>query len=146
MNVFDFIKNYCETHNIKNYALRSCVLTKEDFSKNQSFAPGIAFFYKEAVSGLITNVNQLSEPFLTVQTTSEFWDFSKICKIVDNGTIQHAESDFIFICDNTMNITCIEGSTALFDTIYNAQLFYYYLTVLPSSYNEQQIKVDINKY
>jgi hypothetical protein len=143
MNVFDFINNYAKAHNIKNYAIKSRVLTKDDFSQKFSFAPGIAFFYKEIASGIIQNIANLTESFFTVSTPTEFFDFTKIAKIEDNGSIQHAESDFIFVADNTMTINCVEGANALFSQIYSAQLYYFYLTVLPESDDSSKVNIDL---
>lgn len=133
MNLFEYIKNYSKVHGIKNYSLKSKVLTKADFANTHSFAPGIAFFYRLSVCGEIDDVNNINSKFLTINTPTEFFDMSKIVDIVDNVTLQHAESNFIFVSDNMLTLELSEGANCLFSKIFNAKLFYMYLTVLPES-------------
>lgn len=142
MNVCDFIANYCNTHNINNYALRSKVITLDEFAKHHSFAPSIAFFYKLEATGEIQNVTQFGNNFITVTTNTDFFDFAKIAKISDDGTIQHASSDFIFVADTMLKIDIKQGSNALFNKIYNAQLFYMCLTILSPTQKKNQIQID----
>ena len=55
----------------------------------------------------------------------------EIAKIKDYGTIQAAESDFVFVAENMLKIDLKTGANALFNQIYSAQLFYLYATPLP---------------
>lgn len=130
-NLIDYIKQYCANRNIKNYDLKSRVITLKDFSKNQTFAPGVAFFYKMQVTGEITNIANIQNPFLVIRTQTDAFEFEEIAKIKDYGTIQAAESDFVFVAENMLKIDLKTGSNALFNQVYSAQLFYLYATPLP---------------
>lgn len=130
-NLIDYIKQYCANRNIKNYDLKSRVITLKDFSKNQTFAPGVAFFYKMQVTGEITNIANIQNPFLVIRTQTDAFEFEEIAKIKDYGTIQAAESDFVFVAENMLKIDLKTGANALFNQIYSAQLFYLYATPLP---------------
>ena len=145
MNVFDYIKRYCKANGIKNYALKSRVLTKDDMATPQTFAPGIAFFYRLSCCGIIENVANLGETFLDVSTLTDFYDFSKIAEIKDFGTIQQATSDFIFSSDNMLYLKFHEGDNALFNSINSIQLFYMYLSKLEDSDSKQSIEVEIEQ-
>lgn len=131
LNVFDYIENYCKIHGIKAKSFKSSVLTKDKLSEPLTFAPGIAFFYKLRVTGEIQNIANFGKPFLTVDTQSDFWDFSKIGNVYDDGAIQHVESDFPFIADNMMTVKLVEGAAALFQRIDSVQMFYIYVSILP---------------
>ena len=144
MNIFDYIKQYCEAHGIAKYEAKSRVLTKDDFAKSQSFAPGIAFFYKLSACGEIENVSNIGLSFLELTTPTEFFDFSKIAELHDCGTIQRATSEFIFVSDNMLFLNLHEGDGALFKNIANIQLFYMYVTPLESG-QQQQIQIDVNQ-
>lgn len=139
LNIFDYIKNYCEVHNIKAKSLKSCVLTKDDITRPQTFAPGVAFFYKIRVTGEIQNIANLANGFLTVTTPTDFYDFAKIANVYDDGAIQHIESDFPFIADGTMTVTLDEGATALFQRIDTVQMFYIYLSILPTEEDNARV-------
>lgn len=141
LNVFDYIENYCKVHGIKAKSFKSSVLTKDKLSDKLTFAPGIAFFYKLRVTGEIQNIANIGKPFLTVDTQTDFWDFSKIGNIYDDGAIQHVESDFPFIAENMMQVTLAEGATALFQRIDSVQMFYIYVSILPSDANADNAKV-----
>lgn len=144
--IFEYIENYCKIHGIINKSVKSKVLTKKDFAKTQTFAPGIAFFYKLSIDGEIDNVDNINNAFLTINTPTEFYNFAEIADIVDNVTLQHAQSDFIFVCDNMLEINLSEGANALFSKIYNAKLFYMYVLPLPGNgVNSQNVKVDITQ-
>lgn len=131
LNVFDYIENYCKIHGIKAKSFKSSVLTKDKLSEPLTFAPGIAFFYKLRVTGEIQNIANFGKPFLTVDTQTDFWDFSKIGNVYDDGAIQHVESDFPFIADNMMTVKLVEGADALFQRIASVQMFYIYVSILP---------------
>lgn len=131
INIFDYIKNYCDSRNIENYSFKSSVITLDEFSKNFSFAPSIAFFYKLQAVGEINNTADFGKPFLQVSTPTDFFDFSKICSFEDMGNLQKAVSDFIFVADNTMQINISVGADSLFNTIKTAQLFYISVAELP---------------
>lgn len=133
MNLFDYISNYAAVHGIKNYSVKNSVLTLNDFAQQQTFAPGIAFFYKVCISGEIQDVADLSKPCMTVTTPTDFWDFGQIGIVRDDGVIQRLESDFIFVADGIMNINLPTGANALFSQVHNAQMFYCYLSILPDS-------------
>lgn len=130
MDVFDYIRNYCAVRGITKYDCRSKVLIKDDFNATQSFAPGIAFFYRLNVTGTIDNVAAIGSRLLEVTSGSDYYDFSKIINIRDFDTIQQANADFIFTADNMLTLDLKEGVNALFSQIYTAQLFYIYVTVL----------------
>lgn len=131
INVFDYIENYCKVHGITAKSFKSCVLTKDKLSARQTFAPGIAFFYRTRVTGTINNIADLDKDFLIVQTPTDIWDFAKIGDVHDDGVLQRVESDFIFIADNTMTINLSEGANCLFSQINTVQMFYIYVSILP---------------
>ena len=144
--IFEYIENYCKVHGIKSKSVKSKVLTKKDFATPLTFAPGIAFFYRLSIDGEIDNVENINNAFLTINTPTEFYNFAEIADIVDNVTIQHAQSDFIFVCDNMLTINLSEGANALFSKVYNAKLFYMYVTPLPDTDgNARNINVDITQ-
>lgn len=143
-DIFNYIKQYCKANGITNYALKSRVLTKDDFANAQSFAPGIAFFYRLSCSGVIENVANIGESFVEASTLNDFFDFSKIAEIKDFGAIQQATSDFIFTSENMLWLNLHEGDNALFNTIYNIQLFYIFLSPLDGVVeNKKSIDVEI---
>lgn len=131
LNVFDYIENYCKVHGIKAKSFKSCVLTKDKMSERQTFAPGIAFFYRTRVTGFINDIADLDKDFMIVKTPTDIWDFSKIGVVLDDGAVQRVESDFIFIADNTMQIDLKEGMNCLFSAINTVQMFYIYVSILP---------------
>ena len=134
-NVFDYIENYCKVHNIKTKSFKSCVLTKDKLSERQTFAPGIAFFYRTRVTGVIQDISDLDKDFMIVQTPTDIWDFAKIGDVHDDGVLQRVESDFIFIADNTMTVNLQEGLNCLFSQINTVQMFYIYVSILPDAPN-----------
>ena len=144
-NIFDYIKQYCESHGVGRWEAKSRVLTKDDFAKSHSFAPGIAFFYRLSACGQIENVNNIGLSFLECTTPTEFFDFSKIAELHDCGTIQKATSDFIFVSDNMLFLNLHEGDGALFSSIANIQLYYMYVTELQGGRQRQQIEIDVNQ-
>lgn len=139
LNVFDYIKNYCEVHGIKAASYKSCVLTKDKITEKQTFAPGIAFFYRLRVTGEVQNIANLTKPFLTVDTQTDFLDFAKIANVYDDGAVQHVESDFPFVCDGMMQVSVSEGANALFQRIDSIQMFYIYVSILP--YKEDDTRI-----
>lgn len=148
VNVLDYIDRYCKERKFGDYVIKSNVITKPDFGIIHRFAPSIAFFYRVEIDGIIQNVANLERNLLNVATATDHWDFSRICTITDNGTIQHATSDFIFVADNMMNIELLEGDNAVFQTVYGARMFY--ISVFPETAekrvnDKQQIQVDINE-
>jgi len=147
MNVFDYIENWCKNRGYNNYYFKNKVITKEMFSNNFTFAPGIAFFYRVVACGQILNLSDFSNHFLTVQTPQDYFDFSKICTFADYGTMQRATADFIFPCTNTMKIQYSEGAGALFNTVQTAQLFYMYVIPVKDkkSDNNNSLEIDIIK-
>ena len=88
LNIFDYIENYCRVHNIKAKSFKSSVLTKDKLSEKLTFAPGIAFFYKLRVTGEIQNIANFGKPFMTVDTQTDYWDFSKLGNVYDDGALQ----------------------------------------------------------
>lgn len=148
-NLFDYIKQYCKNRNIENYDVKSRVLTLKDFDNPQTFSPGIAFFYKMQVNGEIQNVANLQNPFCIIQTPTEIFNFSDIATVKDFGTMQTAESDFVFVADNMLNVDLQTGANALFANVYSAQLMYLYATPLPyfkggKNNKKNVLQVDIN--
>lgn len=145
MNVFDYISNYCASKGIAKYEFKSKVITKEIFTNNFTFAPGIAFFYRLVASGQILNLADFNKPFLVVKTPQDYFDFAKICSYADNGNIQRAEADFIFAVNTTMKIEFSEGVNALFNQLQSAQLFYIYvMPVKDATKTDTVMKIDIN--
>ena len=148
-NLIDYIKQYCANRNIKNYDLKSRVIKLKDFSKNQTFAPGVAFFYKMQVTGEITNIANIQNPFLVIKTQTDAFKLEEIAKIKDYGTIQAAESDFVFVAENMLKIDLKIGANALFNQVYSAQLFYLYATPQPfnvgSGSNEKVFQVNVKQ-
>lgn len=146
-NLFDYIKLYCQNRNIKNYDVKSRVLTLKDFANTQTFAPGFAFFYKMQVSGEINNIANLQNPFMLIQTPTEIFNFAEIATVKDFGSIQTAESEFVFVADNMLTVDLRTGSNFLFQNICSAQLMYLYATPLPYNSNKDShnvLQVDIN--
>lgn len=137
LNVFDYIENYCKVHGITAKSFKSNVLTKNDIDADLTFAPGIAFFYRVRAVGEIHNIANLDKPFMIVDTPTDLWDFAKIASIADDGALQRAESDFIFVADNTMRIHLSEGADCLFDKINTLQMFYIYVSILPDDAKAQ---------
>lgn len=135
MEVFEYIKQYCANRGITRYDVRSKVLTKKDFALPHTFAPGIAFFYRFCATGTINNIADITERVLDISTSNEFFDMSQIVNIKDFMTVQQANADFIFVSENMLKTDLKEGANALFNTIYSAQLFYYYVTILESAAN-----------
>lgn len=131
LNVFDYIRNYCEVHKYNNVSYKSCVLTKDGWQTEMSFAPGVAFFFKVRAAGEIHDIADLSKPFLTVETPTDIWDFAHIGNVHDDGAVQRFESDFVFVCDGMMKNTLSEGASALFARIDTLQMFYIYVSILP---------------
>lgn len=130
MDVLGYIRQYCENRGIIRYDVKAKVLTKEDFARSHTFAPGVAFFYRFVATGTIDNIADINNRVLDVTSGNEFYDYSKIVNIKDFDTVQQATADFIFNADNMLQLDLKEGANALFSTIYTAQFFYYYVTVL----------------
>lgn len=143
LNVFDYIENYCKVHGIKTKSFKSCVLTKDNLSAQQTFAPGIAFFYRTRVTGSINNIADLSKYFMIVKTPTDIWDFGKIGDVHDDGALQRVESDFIFVADNTMTVDLQEGANCLFANINTVQMFYIYVSILPDAPEDKARVYDI---
>lgn len=131
INVFDYIKAYCKERGITDYVTKSCVITKPEFAITHRFAPSIAFFYRVEIDGEIQSVTDLSQNMLNVDTPTNHWDFAQICTIEDNGTIQHAYSDFVFVAENMMTMNLLEGANAVFSKVYSAKMFY--INVFPNT-------------
>lgn len=148
--ITDYIAQYAKAHNIRFYNLKSKVLTKEDFVNTLTFAPEIAFFYRLKATGIINNINNISEAFVSAGTNSEYYDFGKLVTIKDYNSVQVAESDFIFVSDNMLKLQLHEGSNALFNQILTLQLQYFVLTKLSGSevketQKQDKVIIDINK-
>ena len=131
INVIDYIENYCKVHKIRTKSFKSCVLTKDKLSDVQTFAPGIAFFYKTRVVGVIQDIADLDKDFMIVQTPTDIWDFAQIGEVHDDGAVQRVESDFIYTADNTMTVDLKEGANCLFSQVNTVQMFYIYVSILP---------------
>lgn len=140
MNVYDYIKNYAKTHGIENYTLKSKYATKADVGNVMQFSGGVAFFYRVFAEGEITDINQLQKKFLEVNTPTDFWDLSPVMEVVDYGSLQKVETNFIFTADNTLKFNLFEGTaTSMFQSVKNFCALYVYLSPLPST-NEQNGK------
>lgn len=128
MNVYDYIKNYAATHGIKDYTLKCKYVSKADVANVLQFSGGVAFFYRVFAEGEITDKNQLQKKFLQVDTPTDFWDLSPVAEVVDFGTLQKVETDFIFTADNTLKFNLFEGTTdAMFASVINFCALYMYM-------------------
>lgn len=131
MNVFDYIKNYADTHGIRNYTLKSKYCTKADTANVLQFSGGVAFFYRVFAEGEIVDQAHLQKKFLEVDTPTDFWDLSPVSEVVDFGTLQKVETNFIFTADNTLKFNLFEGTTdAMFNAVTNFCALYIYLAPL----------------
>lgn len=131
MNVFDYIRNYAAFHGIKGYSLKSKYVTKADLGKTLQFSGGVAFFYRVLAEGEIANRDQLTKKFLEIDTPTDFWDLSPVVEVVDFGTLQKVQTDFIFSADNTLDFNLFEGTQdAMFDNIINFCALYMYMSPL----------------
>lgn len=126
LNIIDYIKNYCEVHNIENYAIRNNVLTIDDINKDFTFSPNLAFFYKFSATGIIENVTDLQKEFFRIETPTDNFDFAKLINVKDFNSVQTVESDFVFTVNNTMKLN-YNLTNNIFKNLYNFQL--YYITV-----------------
>lgn len=153
MNVFDYIQAYADAHGISDYSVKSKILTLDDFATVQTFAPGVAFVHKIAVTGEINTVDDLNKQFLTAATNSDYYDFGKIGVISDFGSMQKNESDFVFDCDNRLTLDLKSGANAMFAKIFSAQLHYIYMlptrkstqTTTTTSTGSEPVEVFIKK-
>lgn len=128
MNVYDYIKNYAITHGIEDYTLKCKYVSKADVANVLQFSGGVAFFYRVFAEGEITDKNQLQKKFLEVDTPTDFWDLSPVAEVVDFGTLQKVETDFIFTADNTLKFNLFEGTTdAMFANVINFCALYMYM-------------------
>ena len=128
MNVFDYIKNYAATHGIKDYTLKCKYVSKADVANVLQFSGGVAFFYRVFAEGEITDKNQLQKKFLEVDTPTDFWDLSPVAEVVDFGTLQKVETDFIFTADNTLKFNLFEATAdAMFANVINFCALYMYM-------------------
>ena len=96
MNVYDYIKNYAAFHGIKEYNLKCRYVTKAQAAETLQFSGGVAFFYRIIAEGEIADRSQLTRKFLEVDTPTDFWDLSPVVEVVDFGTLQKVQTDFIF--------------------------------------------------
>lgn len=134
MNVYDYIKNYCDFHGIEKFTVKDKFVTKSQISETLQFSGGIAFFYRVIAEGEITDVANLQKKFLEIDTPTDFWDLSPVVEIVDFGTIQKVSSNFIFSAANTLDFKLFEGTAdAMFATINNFCAQYIYVTPLPAT-------------
>lgn len=134
-NVFDYIKQYADNHDIKNYFLKSKAIDKAHAAGRVQFSGGVAFFYKIFAEGDIAQVSDLSKKFLQVETPTDFWDLSPVVEVTDYNTLQKVSTDIILIADNTINFNLYEGTAdSMFQTIYNFCAQYIYL--LPLGQNQ----------
>lgn len=129
MDVLDYIKNYADTHGISNYKLKCKYVTKAELANVLQLSGGVAFFYRIFAEGEITDKNQLQKKFLEADTPTDFWDLSPVVEVVDFGTLQKVETDFIFTADNTLKFNLFEGTAnAMFSSIINFCALYMYMT------------------
>lgn len=145
MNVFDYIKNYADAHGIKQYNLKSNIITLNNIAKPLLASGAVLFFYKITAQGEIRNVADLQKKFLEVSAADNWWDLSGAVQVQDFNTVQSVQTDFIFCVDNTANFKLYEGTPdAMFATIYN--LCAYYITLIPVSdaeINDNKIKLQL---
>lgn len=119
------IENWAQNHGIKAYTLRHETLTKEQFASRLVCTPGCAFFYKFEADGEINHTADLSLPLFQIKTHDDYLDLGVMVMRNDNGTIQKAESNFCFVCDNEAKFTLHEGDLqSQFASIFNACLHY----------------------
>lgn len=127
-NVFDYIKQYAQNHDIKNYFLKSKAIDKAHAATRVQFSGGVAFFYKIFAEGDIAQVADLSKKFLQVETPTDFWDLSAVVEVTDFNTLQKVSTDIILAADNTIKFNLFEGTAdAMFTQIYNFCAQYIYL-------------------
>jgi hypothetical protein len=142
--IIDYIKAYCKAHKIATYTLKNKVYTLDDVSGVKSYTPAIAFFYKLRASGIINNISDLTNSFLTANATDNFIDFAKVSVIKDFNSLQVVESDFVFDCNNMITFALNTGANSLFNQLFSLQL--HYLVLTPQSYESEQneFKTKIN--
>jgi hypothetical protein len=134
MNVYDYIKNYAAFHGIKEYNLKCRYVTKAQAAETLQFSGGVAFFYRIIAEGEIADRSQLTRKFLEVDTPTDFWDLSPVVEVVDFGTLQKVQTDFIFSADNTLNFKLFEGTAdAMFDNMINFCALYMYMSPVRES-------------
>lgn len=146
MNVYDYIKNYCLIHGIKNYNIKCKYITKAQINETFQFSGGVAFFYKVFAEGEITDISQLSKKFLEINTPTDFWDLSPVVAVKDFGALQKVDTDFIFTADNILKFTLFENTVdAMFSNIVNFCALYMYVTPynIDTVENEELVKVNI---
>lgn len=131
MNIYDYIANYAKTHGIENYTLKSKYVTKSDLANVMQFSGGVAFFYRVFAEGTIADISQLQKKFLEVDTPTDFWDLSPVAEVVDFGSLQKMQTDFVFTADNTLKFNLFEGTAdSIFANIVNFCAQYIYLAPL----------------
>lgn len=137
MNVYDYIKNYCDFHGIEKFTVKDKFVTKSQTTETLQFSGGIAFFYKVIAEGEITDIANLQKKFLEIDTPTDFWDLSPVVEVVDFGTIQKVSSNFIFSADNTLDFKLYENTPdAMFANINNFCAQYIYVTPLSTATTE----------
>lgn len=136
--IIDYINAYCKAHKIATYTLKNKVYTLDDISGVKTYSPGIAFFYKLCASGVINNITDLTNSFLTASSTDNFIDFAKIAVIKDCNNVQQVESSYIFDCNNMITFDLKIGQNALFSQLFTMQL--YYLILTPTSFINSEKK------
>lgn len=134
MDVYDYIKNYAAFHGIERYNLKAKYVTKAQLAETMQLSGGVAFFYKLFAEGEIIDQSSLVKKFLEINTPTDFWDLSPVVEVVDFGTLQKVQTDFIFTADNTIDFTLYEGTAdAMFNNVVNFCALYMYMTPLEVS-------------
>lgn len=120
------IENWAKVQGCSCYKLQSGYLSKEDLLQGEfNFKNSVIFVYEFSVNGIITDTEKLiNKNLLTVSSDNVFVQYHKIVDIHDNGTIQQANSDYVFKIDSGVNFSLQEGAGAMFQKIYNASLKY----------------------
>lgn len=120
------IENWAKQQGCSCYNLQSGYLNKEDLQDGfLNLKNAVFFVYNFACNGIITDTEKLiNKNLLTVTSNNIFVQYHKIVDITDGGTIQRANSDFVFKLDSGVNFSLQEGPGAMFQKIYNASLKY----------------------
>lgn len=119
------IDNYYSQQNCDCYDISTGYLNKEDLLQGTwNFKNSVVFVTGFSACGVIPTTAGLSKPLLTVDTQNHYIQYEKIADITDSGTIQRAESRFVYRIDNGARFSLAEGDEAMFAKIYSCSLQY----------------------
>lgn len=119
------IENWAKENSCNCYDLQTGYLTKQDLQKGSwNYKNAIVFVYGFRCNGIITDTSKLTGALLDVKSIENYIQYKDIVNIIDNGSIQRAESDFCFRLQNGVTFKLSEGSESMFSKIYNCSLHY----------------------